>query len=438
MTSPKAVLMLVGNDIRNDTRVLKTAQALSEGGLDVTVMGYASAGVREESELGRVRLLLVPVPWVLRDRATARRQTSHALLSSRVSGLARLETAGWRLIDGLRNRSPLRAGWRQVLPEILDYEVAFAPVIDALQWDVLHAHDVHLVGVASRAVERRRARGIPASWVYDAHEFVAGLSVYGSRTRRKVAAYLSLESEYIGSAVGVLTVTQPLAEELQRRYELPTCPTVVMNSPVLAAGSGKIEVDLRTTIGLTGDVPLMVYSGAITAARGIQTAVAALPDLPGVHLALVCVPNKAVPQAARLLAQATVLGVADRLHLVDPVRPEEVSAFVAGADVGLLPLRHFGSHEMALANKLFEYLYAGVPVLVSDCRAQADFVRRHGVGAVHIADDATSFATELRGLLARRAQLAQLIAHSPDLLEPYAWERQETALRAFYDQLPGS
>ena len=50
------------------------------------------------------------------------------------------------------------------------------------------------------------------------------------------------------------------------------------------------------------------------------------------------------------------LGVGDRLHLLDPVRPDEVSAFVASADVGLLPLRHFGSHEMALANKLFEYL----------------------------------------------------------------------------------
>ena len=438
MTSPKAVLMLVGNDIRNDTRVLKTAQALSDGGLDVTVLGYASAGVREESWLGRVRLLLVPVEWALRVGAKQRRQASHAFLSSRVGALATLETAAWRLIDGLRNRSSLRAGWRQVLPEIGDYEIAFAPVIDALEWDLLHAHDVHLVGVASRAVERRRARGIPASWVYDAHEFVAGLSVYGSRTRRKVAAYLSLESEYIGSAAGVLTVTQPLAEELQRRYQLPTCPTVVMNSPVLAAGSGKVEVDLRTTIGLADDVPLMVYSGAITQARGIQTAVAALPDLPGVHLALVCVPNTAVPQAGRLLAQATALGVADRLHLVDPVRPEEVSAFVAGADVGLLPLLHFGSHEMALANKLFEYLYAGVPVLVSDCRAQADFVRRHGVGAVHIADDATSFATELRGLLARRAEVVQVIAHSPDLLEPYAWARQEAALRAFYDQLPGS
>jgi len=483
-TSRKRVLMLVGNDIRNDTRVLKSALALSHGGLDVTVLGYGSAGVREETDLGAVRILRVPVQWRFRDAATARRRVlggkvavdperrrlldlraslrareaaeegtaahrlryaaaeSHRQLARVRSGvdrtLTRLENKAWRLVDAAGNRSMRGTGWRDLLPEIKDYELAFGPVIDRLEWDVLHAHDVHLVGVASGAVARRRALGQETSWVYDAHEFVAGLSLYGSRTRRKVAAYVSLESEYIRSAAGVLTVSEPLAIELQRRYSLPRRPTVVMNSPVLGAGSNTVTIDLRASVGLPDDVPLIVYSGGVTEARGVQTAVAALPDLPGVHLAVVCVPHNRVAQAGRLLAQATKLGVADRLHLLDPVRPDEVSAFVATADVGLLPVRHFGSHEVALANKLFEYLYAGIPVLVSDCKAQADFVRTHGVGAVHVADDATSFATELRWLLARHDEVAEVIAHSPDLLEPFAWERQEAALRAFYRDLLGS
>jgi len=480
--------MLVGNDIRNDTRVLKSALALSDGGLEVTVLGYASGGVRQESMMGGVRILRVPVAWQMRDHAVLRRQrvrrsrtdiavkpsvrmlqdiqaTLRRREAAELGGLSRrrrvkisvlrsqlnraragvgrrlvrLEKIGWRVVDRARNSTGVGAGWRRLLPEMDDYELAFAPAIDRLEWDVLHAHDVHMVGIASRAVARRRARGSrDAIWVYDAHEYVAGLSLYGSRTRRKVAAYLSLESEYIRSAAGVLTVTEPLAKELQRRYDLPQRPAVVMNSPVLGAGAGRVDVSLRTAVGLDDSVPLIVYSGGVTVARGVQTAVAALPDLPGVHLAVVCVPHRLGAQAARLLAQATALGVADRLHLLDPVRPDEVSAYVASADVGILPLRHFGSHEMALANKLFEYLYAGIPVLVSDCRAQAEFVRSHGVGAVHVADDASSFAAELRALLARRDEVAQVIASSPDLLEPFAWERQESALRTFYRQLLGS
>jgi glycosyltransferase involved in cell wall biosynthesis len=484
VTGSKRVLMLVGNDIRNDTRVLKTALALSDGGLDVTVLGYGSAGLREETDLGDVRILRVPVSWSLRDGAKARRRESrvniavdperrrlldlkanlrareareegtpahHLRLRRAKAGtqvarvrsgvdrsLTKLETNARRLFDGVRNRSPLRVGWRQVLPEIDDYELAFGPVIDRLEWDVLHAHDVHLVGIAKRAVGRRRAQGREAAWIYDAHEFVAGLSVYGSRTRRRVAGYEDLEREFIRDADGVITVTEPLAQELQRRYRLPSRPAVVMNSPALGAGARPIEVGIRAAVGLAEGVPLIVYSGGVTQARGISTAVAALPDLPDVHLAVVCVPDTKIGAASLLVAQAASLGVAERLHLLEPVRPDQVSAFVASADVGLLPLRHFGSHEVALANKLFEYLYAGIPVLVSDCRAQAEFVRGHGVGAVHIADDAASFATELRGLLARRDEVVQVIAHSPDLFEPYAWERQEVTLRTFYRELLGS
>ena len=57
---------------------------------------------------------------------------------------------------------------------------------------------------------------------------------------------------------------------------------------------------------------------------------------------------------------------------------------------------------------------------------------------MHIADDAASFAKELRGLLARRDEVVQVIAHSPALLEPYAWERQATARRTLYARLLGS
>ena len=75
MTSPKRLLMLVGNDIRNDTRVLKSALALSDGGLEVTVLGYSSSGFREESTLGDVRMIRVPVAWQMRDHAVQHRKS---------------------------------------------------------------------------------------------------------------------------------------------------------------------------------------------------------------------------------------------------------------------------------------------------------------------------------------------------------------------------
>jgi len=233
VTDPKRVLMIVGNDIRNDTRVLKTALALSDGALVVTVLGHGSAGVREDTQLGHVRILRVPVLWRSRDAARRRVRVSRARMPIGVDPaqhgfghrwLAGLIAKAWWMVDGVRNRSSLWARWRRVLPEIEDYERAFGPVIDALAWDVIHAHDVHLMGIAQQAVARRRARGEPGAWVYDAHEFVAGLSVYGSRTRRRVAGYEDLERNFIRDAAGVITVSEPLAQELQPGISCPPGP----------------------------------------------------------------------------------------------------------------------------------------------------------------------------------------------------------------------
>ncbi len=473
--------MMVGNDIRHDTRVLKTALALADGGVEVRILGYSSSGVREESALGPVRIVRVPVAWRFRDQAAARRkqrrdrrwiapepsvrdrrlrrlqldlrrreaaesgdrasQVRAGLSTTWAKVSARLETERGRLSRKeaqLRQRAAARAdasvrgaSWRRDAPEMDDYALAFDPVIDSLDWDIIHAHDVHMMGIASRAVSRRRAAGRPAAWVYDAHEFVAGLSVYPPRTARKVAALLDLESEYIHDADAVITVTQPLAVELEQRYRLPRRPAVVMNVPVLE-GAASVPVGLRARCELADDVPLLVYSGGVTAARGLATAVEALPLLPRVHLAVVCVPHTRVAPARDLMSRADELGVAGRVHLVEPVPPDAVSSFVASADVGIVPILHFGSHEMALANKLFEYLYAGIPVLVSDCRAQAEFVLRERVGAVHVAGDPESFARSAREVLGQAAGLRASIAANTELLVPYSWERQEQVLREAY------
>jgi len=483
---PRKIVMMVGNDIAHDTRVLKMGLTMADAGLDVTLLGYASSGRREESMLGDVRILRVPVSWRLRDAAAKRRLErrqphvrlaldparrrvqdleaslrrrevnsgggpSATIRSTRLkvarhvarirAGLDRrahaAEKQAWRYYDAAMNRTGVGADWRRDLPEIDDYELAFGPALDQLEWDVLHAHDVHLVGVASRAVARRRAAGHTAAWVYDAHEYVAGLSIYGGRTIRRRAAYLDLEREYVRDADAVVTVTQPLADTLREQYSLKETPAVVMNSPVLGAGARAVDVSIRERLGLAKHVPLIVYSGGVTAVRGVDTAIEALPELPEVHLAVVCVPNATVRHAKVLASRAEQLGVAERLHLLDPVAPDEVSAYVASADVGLLPLHHYGSHEVALANKLFEYLHGGLPVLVSDCRAQADFVRQHDVGAVHVAEDSASFAAELRSVLARLPELKRRIAADPELLTPYAWDAQERVLRDTYRQLLG-
>lgn len=469
--------MLVSNDARNDTRVRKEALAVAAAGAEVVLVAFAADGRREQSWLGPVRLVRVPVDFTLRDaereRARARRTRGLPLLrpltqdrddelrrrllarrrdsmeAGRVDDLrhqslrarrfagrlgAKASRVIWGGSDRLVAEFTLGARWRAVHPSVDDYELAYGPVVDALEPDLIHAHDVEMMPVAARASARAETAGRTVPWIYDAHEWVSGLSRYAGRTPRRIAAWADLEGEYIGSASAVVTVSEELAERLQSRYRLATRPTVVLNIPPIGSPDPERGGGVRARAGLGEGVPLLVYSGAVQRARGVDTVIEALAELPGTHLAVVCVPSAHAPSVGELRTRAHELGVADRTHFLDPVPPAQVVAELASADVGVLPLRHFGSHEVALANKLFEYLHAGLPVVVSDCAAQERFVRRYGIGEVHPAEDSAALAAAVRSVLADLTARRAAVSASPARSE-FTWPRQVLALHGLYARL---
>jgi glycosyltransferase involved in cell wall biosynthesis len=342
---------------------------------------------------------------------------------------------GWRAYDGVIHRLSWPAPWRKLHPEALDLEIAFGDLIDRLEPDVVHAHDMHVIGVATRAAGRAKLRGRNLKVVYDAHEYVAGLSRYGARTRRSIAAWANHEAEYIGDADRVITVSPAIATRLQREHKLKREPVVVMNTPNPADVSVEVS-DIRSELGLASDVPLMVYGGGVTRARGIQTAVQALVDLPDVHLAVVCVPGVATDAVRELQAQAVALEVQDRFHTLDPVQPDEVVAFLRTADVGLIPILRYPSHEMALPNKLFEYAFAGLPVVVSDMPSMKEFVERTRIGEVFTAADAHGLAAKVRMVLGDLDNYRERVA-DPGYQQEVSWAGQATKLRELYGELTG-
>lgn len=478
---PRRVVMLVTNDVTTDSRVRKSALAVAATGAQVTVVGVSSDGRRSESRLGAVLIVRVPVDYVLRDHARALAQDrrrrgvpglrpltagAERAVRFRAAALARDRPPGgelgWRERLGTdavrvrrlvgrvgvdvgrafwggvdRGRAPVRVGvrWRQALPEVNDYELALGPVVDALRPDLVHAHDVQTLPIAARAVSRADAEGRKVLWLYDAHEWVRGLSQYPGRSRRVIAAWADLENEFIRSADRVITVSPSLAEALERRYDLDRTPDVVLNIPAAgSAGANASAGDVRTAAGVEAKTPLLVYSGGVTEARGVDTAVAALVEVPAAHLAVVAVPGPEAPAVRRLLAQAARLGVAERVHPLEPVAPDQVVPFLRSADVGLIPLRHYGSHEFALANKLFEYLHARLPMVVSDCRAQADFVTTLDVGLVHPADDPSALAARIREILAAPKTWERALDRAATRPE-FTWAAQAAALQRVYEQL---
>ncbi len=399
------IAMVVNNAIAHDARVIKTAVSMARAGADVRVLGVSGSGIPERAGSGSAVFERLPV---LPPRAVT-------------PGYA------WWAATRRVGRAFPAERWTRSIPVTAYYRRAFLPALREIAPDAVHVHDIHLLGTVAdyAGVASHRPQV-----VYDAHEYVAGLAVSGARTQRSVDGWAALEREFIGAADRVITVADGLAQRLEAAHHLQRRPAVVHNAPIAWRDGGESSRSLRHECGIGPDVTLAVYSGALSAARGVDTAVEALGLLPDLHLAVVAVPYPH-PMAARLAQIAERVGAAGRLHLVPPVPSHEVPSYLSEANVAVSPiLGDSVSYDEALPNKLFEFLHAGLPMVVSDCRSMAQFVTEHDLGQVFRAGDAADLARGLREVLANPPR--------PDtaaLRREYSWQGQEPHLVAVYDEL---
>jgi glycosyltransferase involved in cell wall biosynthesis len=188
----------------------------------------------------------------------------------------------------------------------------------------------------------------------------------------------------------------------------------VHNAPRRQVTSG---FRLRQAAGLAPDVPLGVYLGRATKARGLDVVVSALKALPRLHFALLS--SAAQDYLAELRRLAADAGVAERLHIFPYVPDVEVASAVAEADFGISPLTRYGNSDLAVPTKVLEFIHARLPMVVSDALFQADFVQQHGLGEVFSTQDPASFVKAVERILQG--------AYNPDwaaLQQAYSWDRQ--------------
>ena len=335
------------------------------------------------------------------------------------------QTAG----DAPLGRSDVRANWRRRLPDLAAMDLVFGPRIDDLEPDVIHVHDYHLLPTAAEAVVRGRANGRTMHLIYDAHEFVRGLTTLHDDRRRAIAG---MERRFVRDADAVVTVSDALADRIAADHGLAVRPTVVLNAPSSTPSDARASLSLRAECGLDQRTPLMVYSGNVTPARGVHTLIEALTLMEAsVHLALVV--KDRVRYLEGLLERAAELDIAHRVHLVPYVSVEEVPAYLREASVGVHPLLHYPNAEIALPNKIFEYAQARIPVVVSDCQAQAEFVKQWGFGEVFSADEPSELAATVTRVLADRERYRAAL--TDEALSQLSWEGQEAALLEVYERL---
>lgn len=324
--------------------------------------------------------------------------------------------------------------WRRLDPGLWDWELAFGPVIDELRPDLVHANDFRMLGVGSRAKLRAWAAGHDVRLVWDAHEYLPGRTIHNQSPVWHRAQVLH-EKEHVPFADAVTTTSEMMAELLRDEHGLSTLPTIVRNAPTTwPADAVPSTPDVRSLCGVAHDVPLLLYLGVTAPQRGVDTLVEALPQLPGVHLALIA---RESPNRDRLTSLAESLGVTDRLHPLPYVPVDEIVPHIRTATVGVFPALHNLSHDSDLPTKYYEYAQARLPMVVSDVKTSAETTQRLGNGEVFAAGDVEDLARAVQAVLGDLPRYRAAYDAHEDLLQEWTWEHQAGVLDAVYGGVLG-
>lgn len=386
------VLMLVATTVATDTRVLREATTLAAAGHQVHVIGRSVPP--DYRPPGGVSVSSVGTSSVFRSEGADS-------LGGRVLP-AQLRLARWLLLP--RHRQSAFGRW------------AAGAVRDGAsrRFDVVHAHDF----TALRAGAELAARaGVPL--IYDTHELWSGRPREYRPTPLLDRRERAVESRLGGGAAAVLTVGEGVAQALRTRYGWDHVTVVRNTFPAADPGPD----------GATGDdgpdAPTgLIYAGRLAAYRELETIAAA---------------------SARLELPVTLMGPADtawlagfdpgRAQILPPCPPEQVDPFLVRA--GLVLVTHsdrWENHRLAMPNKLFHAVRAGLPVVATDVGELAKVVREHGLGTLYPPGDVAGLVQAVQTAVCDYPQLRAAVRRAAG---PLSWDADARRLLGVYAAISG-
>ena len=138
----------------------------------------------------------------------------------------------------------------------------------------------------------------------------------------------------------------------------------------------------------------------------------------------------------RLEQRAAQLGVAGRVSYRGVLPPAEVPAFLAGADVLLLPLGdNVQSRYFTSPMKLFEYAASGVPMVVTRQPTTESLIADGKQALMVTPGSARALAEAVQRLMSDHEYGQRLAANAAEWVRAYSYDKRAPRLQEFFDSL---
>lgn len=377
------VVSLVLNNFKNDSRVLKENISLQKAGYDVKVVALHEEPLKEFEEMQNI-----PVHRI------------------------KLKTRSWSK--------------HRIVQLIKYFEFIYKFVRKYKKNDIFHCNDLSAlpIGAIIKKFFNRNAK-----IVYDAHEYeteVNGLQGIEKKLKKW------LEKSLIKYADKVITVSDAIADEYVKLYDIGK-PALVLNTTPYK----KIEKKniFRETLDIKENQTIFLYQGGLSKGRGIEILLEAFKTLNTKH------------QSQNTNAVIIFMGYGSLENLIkerskeykniyfhQAVSPDVLLDYTSSADFGISTIEDTClSYRYCLPNKMFEYLMAEIPVIVSNLYEMKRLVESNKIGTVAKENTPDGLKEAIREAV--NLDKEDLQTNIKKLKSVYNWEEQEKVLLNIYKDL---
>lgn len=263
--------------------------------------------------------------------------------------------------------------------------------------------------------------------VYDSHEYFCGVpEITGRPFVQKT--WRAIERFCFPKLEDVITVNQSIADLYDKEYPLRKNPVnVVRNVPVR---NKPLITETRASLAMPEDKKVLLLQGAgINVDRGSEELVEAMKYVDNAVLFIVG-SGDAVPGLKQTVLKENLQ---EKVHFVDRQPFAKLFNYTYWADIGFSLDKDTNiNYRYSLPNKIFDYMRAETPVIVSDLPEIAKVVRDNEIGIVIPNHQPQTIAHAIQRLTQDDELLQRFKQNTITAAEKYCWENEESVLRKIY------
>ncbi len=289
-------------------------------------------------------------------------------------------------------------------------------IINKFKPSVIHCHDTLALPIAILF----KVFHSKLKLIYDAHELGSNRNGIDYFFSKIVYFFEKITWRFIDHFISVSpSIIKWYEEEYGRKKN-----TLILNSPEIETKKTKNSNGFRKKFLINDDEKLFIYVGEINKGRGITNLLEIFKDLKSRILFLGYGPlvNKVKDFEKNY----------SNIHYHEAVEPDSLISLIQEADVGLCLVERVSlSDYFCLPNKLFEYAFAGLPVIASDFPDIKFLVEKYDLG---FCCDSGSIK-DVKKNIERYESIIKISKNDVSKLHDLSWQKQELNLINVYRRL---